>query len=130
MKITNAFKIGLLGGLGVLDQQRLQAGLDRRGDPVDLRRLTAEEAGDAVAQPADPRLERPHHVTRPDHLVPSGEHLAAEQRAAPERSLDLAERGGVGAVELGPELRSGGELVDRGPFYDRRAGRQARESPS
>ena len=46
--------VGALGGrLGVLEHQRLEAGLDGDGDPLGLLRLAADRVGDAVAQPAD-----------------------------------------------------------------------------
>ena len=69
------------GGLGVLEDQRLQPGLDGDGHPLGLLRLALDGVDDAVAQPADARLERPEQLAGADELLPAREHLAAQQGA-------------------------------------------------
>src|SRR5918994_2105722 len=48
----------LRGRLGVLEDERLEARLDRDGDPLGLLRLALDRVDDAVAEPADARLQR------------------------------------------------------------------------
>ena len=97
--------VGTLGGgLGVLDQQRLEAGLHRRGDPVDLRRLAPEEAGDPVTQPADLRLHRAHQVAGADELLPPCQQLPAQQAAVGRGLADLAPGPVVGVVDVVAQL--------------------------
>ena len=71
--------------------RRLQLGLAARALPVTSARTRSR------SQPT-PRLQRAHQVARADDLVPAREHLAAQQRAAADRLVDLVERRGVGAA--------------------------------
>ena len=84
------------GGLGVLEDQRLEPGLDGDGDPLGLLRLAADGVDDPVAQPADAGLERLEQLTGPDELLPAREHLAAQQGAVGRRLADLPDRVVVG----------------------------------
>ena len=84
----------------MLDQQRLEAALDRDGDPLDLLRLALEPAADPVADPADTGLQGPQQLTGADELLPAGEDLAAQQAAVGGRLGDVAPRLVVGAVHV------------------------------
>jgi hypothetical protein len=69
------------GGLGVLEDQRLEAGLDGDGDPLGLLRLALDRVDQAVAEPADLGLQALEQLAGADELLPAGQHLAAQQGA-------------------------------------------------
>jgi hypothetical protein len=80
----------------VLDQQRLEAALDRDGDPLDLLRLALEPAADPVADPTDTGLQGAQQLTGADELLPPGEDLAAQEAAVGGRLGHVAPRLVVG----------------------------------
>ena len=90
-------------------------------------RLAGDDALQAVTSRSDARLERPHDVAGSDHLVPAREHFASKQRATPQGVLDLATRGRVRQVDVGPKLCGGGELVGDGALDCPCAGGEARQ---
>ena len=117
-----------LGGpLGRSAHDGLDAIFDRFLQVAVVCRLAADHALEPVAGPADPRLEAPHHISGSDHLVPAGEHFATEQRAAPQRRLDLVPRGGVRGVDLRPQLGCSRELLNHRCLDHRRPSGKARE---
>jgi hypothetical protein len=59
--------------------------------------------------------------------VPTREHLAAQERAAPQRHLDFPARRGVRGIRLRAKLGRGRELLDRSTLDDGRTSREARE---
>ena len=59
--------------------------------------------------------------------MPAGEHFAPEQRAAPQRRLDLVPRGGVRGVNLRPQLGCSRELLNHRRLDHRRPSGKARE---
>ena len=65
----------------MLEDQRLEAGLDGDGDPLGLLRLALDRVDEAVAEPADLGLERLQQLAGADELLPAREHLAAQQGA-------------------------------------------------
>ena len=68
---------------------RLEPVLDRDRAPRPPR-LAGEDALQPVTGRSDAGLQRPHHVTGSDDVVPACEHLASKERAAPQGVLDLA----------------------------------------
>ena len=86
-----------------------------------------DDALQPIAEPAHTRLERAHHVARPDDLVPARQHLAAKQRAAAQSRLHLPQRLRIGELGLGAKVGGDGELLHRRPLDDERPHRQACE---
>ena len=96
---------GALGrAIGRCQDDGIDARLDRRLDLALGRGLPDHEPAQAVAHPPDPRLEGAHDVPGPDHLVPAGQDLAAQERAAPDGVVDLLERAPVSPADVRPQL--------------------------
>jgi hypothetical protein len=87
------------------------------------------ERAKPVSQPADPRLQGPHQVSRSDHVVPTSQYLAAEERPAPDSLVDLGDRVLVGALDSCAQFRGSGVLVGCGRSDDLHPGREAVEGP-
>ena len=105
-------RLGPLGrGLGVLEDQRLQPGLDRDGHPLGLLGLALDRVDHAVADPADPGLQRPEQLAGADELLPAGQHLAAQQGAVGRGLGHRRDRAVVRRVGVGAQLLGGAHLL-------------------
>src|SRR6478609_9681349 len=108
-------RLGALGGgLGVLEDERLEAGLDRHGDPLGLLRLALDGIDDAVPDPPDARLERAEQLAGADELLPARQDLAAQQGAVGRRLADGRHGPVVGLVGVLAQAAYGVDLLGGG----------------
>jgi len=120
----------LSGSLGGRAHHRFDPVLDRHLELRFRSRRARDDALEPVAKPADAGFERAHDVARSDDLMPPGQHLPAQQRAAPQRGLHLPQRICIGMIGFRAELRGGRELLHRSPLDDQRPHGQARQRPA
>ena len=79
------------GGLGVLDDQRLEARLDGDRDPFGLSGLALDRVHHPVPEPAHLGLEALQQLAGADELLPAHHHLTPQEGAVGGRLEQLAE---------------------------------------
>ena len=118
-------RLGALGrGLGVLEDEGLEAGLDGHGDAFGLLGLALDGVDDPVADPADAGLQRPQQLAGADELLPAGQHLAAQQGAVGRRLADRGHGPVVGLVGVLAQAAYGVDLLGGGVRHRVRMTRQ------
>ena len=99
--------------VGLVDDQRVQAVLDRLLDPCCRLWAAPDEGCDPVAQYTDLVLQRAEELTGADEVLPAGEHLATEEAAVPRGSVDCVGRVRVGDFGSRSQALGGPVLVVR-----------------
>ena len=83
-RIGTPAPVGILGRVGgLIDDDGLQAGFDRRLHPHRRRRFAPEERTDPVAEAADVLLHGPEELAGAHEVLPAGQDLAPQQGAVP-----------------------------------------------